>query len=60
MEYIDKIVDFETYCPKCKHQDLAESEDPCHDCLNNPTNIYSHKPVHFEEKPKKKKNNKKK
>ena len=41
MEYIDKIVDFE-YCKKCKYEKNAESEEPCHDCLNNPTNTYSH------------------
>lgn len=60
MEYINKIVDFGLYCPKCKHQDIAEAEHPCHDCLNNPTNVHSRKPVHFEEKPKKKKLNNKK
>ena len=40
MEYIDKIVDFE-YCKKCKYEKNAESEEPCHDCLNNPTNTSS-------------------
>ena len=60
MEYIDKIVDFE-YCKKCKYEKKAESEKPCHDCLNNPTNTYSHRPIHFEWRPKKSKkvNNKK-
>lgn len=59
MEHIDKIVDFE-YCRQCKHEKCLPSEDPCHECLNNPTNTYSHRPVNFEWKPKKsKKNNKK-
>lgn len=58
MEYIDKIVDFE-YCKKCKYEENAESEEPCHDCLNNPTNTYSHRPVHFEWEPKKSKKSKK-
>lgn len=53
MEYIDKIVDFE-YCNKCAHQHLSPSEDPCHDCLNHSTNTYSHRPVNFKWKPKKK------
>ena len=57
MEYIDKIVDFE-YCNKCKHEKCPSSQDPCHDCLNNPTNVHSHRPINFEWKPKKK--NKKK
>lgn len=55
MECIDKIVDFEYYCPLCKHEKDPENKDPCHDCLNNPTNTYSYKPVNFEEKPKKEK-----
>lgn len=49
MEYIDKEVDFHTYCEICKHKATSEDADPCHDCLNNPTNAYSHKPVYFEE-----------
>ena len=57
MEIIDKIVDFE-YCKKCKYEHKLQSEDPCHDCLNNPSNVHSTKPINFEEKPKKK--NKKK
>lgn len=50
MEYINKIVDFDKYCKMCKHKDLEESEYPCHDCLNNPTNEHSRKPIKFEEK----------
>lgn len=60
MEYIDKIVDFGLYCPKCKHEKDDEAKEPCHDCLNNPTNVHSHKPIHFKEKPKKEKKNKNK
>lgn len=60
MEFIDKIVNFE-YCKKCKYDTKLPSEDPCHDCLNSPTNTYSHRPIHFEWKPKKSKQvNKKK
>lgn len=55
MEHIDKIVDFE-YCKQCKYEDRLPSENPCHDCLNSPTNTYSHKPINFKEKSKKKNN----
>lgn len=44
-----KIVDFETYCKLCKHKDCLESEDPCFDCLDTPVNVYSRKPINFEE-----------
>lgn len=45
-----KIVDFYLYCPKCEHYSKAENEDPCWECLDTPTNTYSHKPVYFKEK----------
>lgn len=44
-----KIVEFGKYCHKCKYSDLDESEDPCWDCLDEPVNVNSHKPVKFEE-----------
>lgn len=44
-----KIVDFEKYCPKCKHYKKAEWEDPCYACLDDPVNVWSHKPVNFDE-----------
>lgn len=52
MEYIDKIVKFEEYCKKCKYEDNEEYLDPCHECLNNPVNTHSSKPVNFKEKEK--------
>lgn len=45
-----KIVDFEKYCCKCEHWPKPEIEDPCWECLNTPTNTWSHKPVKFKEK----------
>lgn len=48
-----KEVYFHEYCPKCKHKDLGEFADPCFDCLAEPTNVNSHKPVYFEEVSKK-------
>ena len=58
MEYIDKIVDFEKYCKDCEYKDTEDYKDPCHECLNNPSNEHSHKPINF--KKKEKKSNKKK
>lgn len=42
-------VNFKEWCPKCEHFKLAEHEDPCHDCLNEPVNDDSRKPVMFKE-----------
>jgi len=44
-----KEVDFGKYCQLCKYFKNLESDDPCHECLNEPQNMYSHKPVNFEE-----------
>lgn len=49
MEQNYKEVYFSQYCIKCKHYNVANSEDPCDECLSNPVNLYSHKPVKFEE-----------
>lgn len=45
-----KEVHFGEYCSKCKHEEVKESEDPCFDCLNEPVNLNSHKPVKYEER----------
>lgn len=45
----DKEVYFAEYCKKCKHKDLDEGLDPCHECLEHPSNVNSHKPVLYEE-----------
>lgn len=45
-------VDFEKYCKTCEHRDLTELDDPCFDCLDEPTNLNSHKPVKYKEKTK--------
>lgn len=44
-----KEVYFDKYCPTCKYKDLKESEDPCYECLDEPGNVDSHKPVKWEE-----------
>ena len=54
MEIIDKIVDF-TYCKTCVHRDEKDFLDPCHECLNNPSNVNSVRPINYEEDEKSKK-----
>ena len=51
----NRFVDFYTYCPKCSHWTKKDAEDPCNECLSEPTNGYSAKPVRFEEKDSQKK-----
>ena len=50
MENEYKIVDFKKYCETCKHKDVKEVKDPCNECLDNPMNAHSHKPVNYEER----------
>lgn len=49
MELRTKEVYFGEYCRKCKYYENSPSDDPCDDCLNEPSNEYSHKPVYFKE-----------
>ena len=49
-----KEVYFDQYCSKCLFEKKPEDEDPCNECLYNPGNEDSHKPVNFKEKPKRK------
>lgn len=46
----EKFVQFFEYCPKCKHEMKAESEEPCYECISTSVRINSHKPIRFEEK----------
>ena len=50
MEDFYKEVYFNQYCSECKHKDVNSEEDPCNECLTSPVNLYSHKPVNFEQK----------
>lgn len=52
MEIIDKIVRFDLYCNTCKYKDVKDDEgfDPCNECLNNPSNQNSQKPVNYVKK----------
>lgn len=50
MEDTYKEVYFGEYCKTCKYEKKTESEDPCYECLENPVNLYSHKPMYYEKK----------
>ncbi len=50
MEPMTKEVYFHLYCKDCKYFDKKDIEDPCNDCLGEPYNIDSHKPLYFKEK----------
>lgn len=45
-----KHVNFDAWCPTCKHYSTEETEEPCNECLTNPAREYSHKPEKWEEK----------
>ena len=53
MEYPKKFVKFEKYCETCKHKNVVEYEDPCNECLDNPVNDYTDKPIKYEKEEKK-------
>ena len=43
------IVRYDKYCDTCMFASVKETEDPCDECLNNPTNEDSRRPVNFKE-----------
>ena len=47
-----KIVKFDVYCPKCKHEKLDERLDPCNECLDYGAREGTEIPMKFEEKSK--------
>lgn len=49
MEDTYKEVDFEKYCKTCKYKDRDEKLIPCCYCLEETENLYSQKPVKWEE-----------
>ena len=51
METIDHFVEYDKYCKTCKFRDKKDEkgEDPCNDCLDNPINRDSRKPVNYKE-----------
>ena len=49
-ETIDKEVYFDLYCKTCVHEKTAESESPCAECLEEPSNEHSHKPIKYKKR----------
>ena len=45
-----KEVLFDQFCKDCQHKNVKETEDPCDECLSEPVNRYSSKPINFKEK----------
>ena len=43
----DKEVYFDQYCETCEYWLLNDADEPCNECLDNPTNTESHKPVNY-------------
>lgn len=50
MEYVYKEVFFDKYCKTCEYKELSEEDEKCNECLNNPVNLYSHRPVNWKKK----------
>lgn len=47
---IFKEVRFDLYCSQCKEEKTKETDDPCNECLAEPINQHSNKPIHFKKK----------
>ena len=45
MEDLYNELYFHQYCKTCTYADYGEDDDPCYDCLADPANVYSHKPI---------------
>lgn len=41
---------YDRYCKTCKHKKLPEEADPCDECLSNPVNYATRKPMNWEGK----------
>lgn len=48
-EFAEMEVMFRKYCAKCVHKKLDEKMDPCNECLSQPYNFNTEKPIHYEE-----------
>lgn len=50
---MNKFVEYHRYCLYCKYRDTKQDEEPCNECLTEPVNEDSHKPVKFKDTRKK-------
>ena len=45
----ERIVEFGDWCNKCVYTNYDEMMNPCFECLDDPVNMYTRKPTHFQE-----------
>lgn len=45
-----KEVYYHEYCKTCKNRKVANTEEPCNECLSEPINLDTHRPVKYEKK----------
>ena len=45
-----KEVYFHEYCKLCEYRKVKNTEEPCSECLSEPTNLNTHKPVNYKQK----------
>lgn len=45
-----KEVYFNEYCKSCTYKEMAETDEPCSECLSEPTNWNTHRPVKYVKK----------
>lgn len=45
----EKEVYYYKYCPQCEYFKQPEAADPCDECLAQPVNEDSHKPLYFKQ-----------
>lgn len=55
-----KLVEYDKWCQTCQHFKECETGDPCNDCLNEPVNDDSRKPVYYKPAEEEKNQNRKK
>lgn len=48
-----KEVYFHEYCKTCRYLNAKDTEEPCAECLGEPLNWNTHRPVKYEKKEKK-------
>lgn len=49
MEENLKEVRYDLYCHTCVYKNNPEDQEPCHDCLNESSRYFSHKPYRWKE-----------
>ena len=49
MQNNEKMIFFEKWCTRCKHEATNENKEPCEECISSPVNENSRKPIKFEE-----------